>query len=118
MVVPLTALKDLTDLRLMYVGPADISCLVGLPLERLEIHGGSFEDLSVLPSMPLRFLGLHSLSPSSQEALDFTILRGMKLGMLPRRSSRVCSLTAPLAWRNFAHGNNARQRSMVVESSA
>jgi hypothetical protein len=86
---PLAALKDLTDLRLMYVGPADISCLVGLPLERLEIHGGSFEDLSVLPSMPLRFLGLHSLSPSSQEALDFTILRGMKLGMLHLSSKRL-----------------------------
>jgi serine/threonine protein kinase/formylglycine-generating enzyme required for sulfatase activity len=90
---PLAALKDLTDLRLMYVGTADISCLGGLPLERLELHGGTFEDISVLKSMPLRFLGLRSLSPNSQEALDFTILRGMKLEMLHLSSKQLVDIS-------------------------
>ena len=34
------------------------------------------------------------------------------------RSSSVCILTVALCWRNRAHGNSERQRSMVVESSA
>src|SRR5271157_1818251 len=38
--------------------------------------------------------------------------------MLPCRSSSVCSLTAALRRRNRAQGNNARHRSMVVESRA
>src|ERR1035437_1171832 len=42
----------------------------------------------------------------------------IKVGMLPRRSSRVCSLTAALRRRNRAQGNSVRQRSMVVESRA
>jgi hypothetical protein len=42
----------------------------------------------------------------------------MKLGMLPRKSSSVCILTAALVVRKCAHGKTARQRSMVVESSA
>ncbi|MBK8092153.1 MAG: protein kinase [Verrucomicrobiaceae bacterium] len=90
---PLAALKDLTDLRLMYVGPADISCLGGLQLERLEVYGGTFEDISVLKSMPLRFLGLSSLSPNSQEAVDFTILRGMKLEMLQLGSKHLVDIS-------------------------
>ena len=40
------------------------------------------------------------------------------MGMLPCRSSKVCILTAALCWRNFAHGNSDRHRSMVVESNA
>src|SRR6266852_3972166 len=39
-------------------------------------------------------------------------------GMLPCRSISVCSFTAPLRSRKRAHGNIARHRSMVVESSA
>src|SRR5713226_3344872 len=42
----------------------------------------------------------------------------MKVGILPCRSSRVCILTAALCFRNFAHGNNAKHKSMVVESNA
>jgi hypothetical protein len=42
----------------------------------------------------------------------------MKLGMLPRKSSSVCILTAALAFRKCAHENTDRQRSMVVESRA
>src|ERR1035437_7315435 len=42
----------------------------------------------------------------------------INVGILPCRSSSVCIFTAPLCWRNFAHGNRERQRSMVVESSA
>jgi hypothetical protein len=42
----------------------------------------------------------------------------MKLGMLPRKSNSVCILTAALVVRKWAHGKTARQRSMVVESSA
>src|ERR1035438_1455153 len=42
----------------------------------------------------------------------------INLGMLPRRSSSVCSLTAALRRRNRAQGNSVRQRSMVVESRA
>jgi hypothetical protein len=38
--------------------------------------------------------------------------------MLPRRSSRVWSLTAALCLRNGTQGNSARHRSLVVESSA
>ena len=39
-------------------------------------------------------------------------------GMLPRKSNNVCILITPLCVLNFAHGNNARQRSVVVESRA
>ncbi len=39
-------------------------------------------------------------------------------GMLPRRSSSVCSLMAALAERNGAHGNTDRHKSIVVASSA
>ena len=42
----------------------------------------------------------------------------MKLGIGPRRSNRVCSLTAPLVFLKRAQGKRVRQRSMVVESSA
>lgn len=42
----------------------------------------------------------------------------MKAGMLPRKSSRVCILTAALVVRNGAQGNNDRHKSMVVASSA
>lgn len=42
----------------------------------------------------------------------------MKVGMLPRRSSSVCILTAALVVRNGAQGNTDRHRSIVVESSA
>lgn len=40
------------------------------------------------------------------------------VGMGPRKSSNVCSLTAALAERKRAHGNKLRHRSIVVESSA
>ncbi len=36
----------------------------------------------------------------------------IKVGILPCRSSSVCILTAALCFRNLAHGNNDRQRSM------
>src|ERR1039457_3558008 len=36
----------------------------------------------------------------------------MNVGMLPCRSSNVCILTAALCFRNLAHGNNERHRSM------
>jgi len=39
----------------------------------------------------------------------------MKLGMGPRRLSRVCIFTAALVVRNVAQGNTDRHRSMVVE---
>ena len=42
----------------------------------------------------------------------------MNVGMLPRRSNNVCSLTADLVERNNAHGNTDRHRSMVDASSA
>ena len=38
--------------------------------------------------------------------------------MLPCRSRRVCTLTAPFLLRNCAQGNNDRHRSIVVESRA
>ena len=41
-----------------------------------------------------------------------------ELGMLPRRSSRVCIFTAALVERKCAHGNSDRHKSIVVESSA
>jgi hypothetical protein len=40
------------------------------------------------------------------------------VGIGPRKSSSVWSLTAALVERNRAHGNKLRQRSMVVESKA
>ena len=42
----------------------------------------------------------------------------MKAGILPRKSSKVWSLTAALVLRNGAQGNSDRHRSMVEESSA
>lgn len=39
-------------------------------------------------------------------------------GILPHKSSKVWSLTAPLSVFNYAHGNNARQRSIAVDSRA
>ena len=41
-----------------------------------------------------------------------------EVGIDPRKSIRVCSFTAALVPRNFAHGNNSKQRSIVVESRA
>ena len=40
------------------------------------------------------------------------------MGMLPCRSSSVCTFTAALCWRNCAQGNKRETESMVVESSA
>ena len=37
----------------------------------------------------------------------------MNVGMLPRKSNNVCSLTADLVERNSAHGKTERHRSMV-----
>jgi len=45
-------------------------------------------------------------------------LMWMNEGILPRRSSSVCSFTAALVVRNGAHGNSDRDRSRVVESRA
>src|ERR1039458_8347968 len=42
----------------------------------------------------------------------------MKVGIGPRRSSKVCILMAPFRDRNRAQGNTDKQRSMVVESKA
>src|SRR5438132_14274727 len=42
----------------------------------------------------------------------------INVGILPRRSNKVCILTAALYLRKFAHGNKARHKSMVVESNA
>lgn len=42
----------------------------------------------------------------------------IKQGMLPRRSSSVCSFTAPLRRRDLAQGNKLKQRSIAVESRA
>src|SRR5674476_183611 len=39
-------------------------------------------------------------------------------GILPRRSSNVCILTAALVERKSAHGNSERHKSIVVLSSA
>jgi len=39
-------------------------------------------------------------------------------GMLPLMSSKACNLTAAFVFRNVAHGNRSRHRSMMVESSA
>ena len=41
-----------------------------------------------------------------------------KVGILPRKSSGVCSLTAALVERNGAQGNTDKHRSMVVVSRA
>ena len=42
----------------------------------------------------------------------------MKVGIFPRKSSRVCNLTADLVERNSAQGKTDRHRSIVDESSA
>src|SRR5208283_3533234 len=42
----------------------------------------------------------------------------MKLGILPRKSSRVCIFTAALVVRKCAQGKTDRHRSIVVESRA
>jgi hypothetical protein len=42
----------------------------------------------------------------------------MKVGILPLKSSKVCSRTAALACRNGAQGKTDRHRSMVVASNA
>lgn len=42
----------------------------------------------------------------------------MKVGMLPRRSSNVCSLIAPRERSKGAHGHSVKHISMVVASSA
>src|SRR5882724_303076 len=39
------------------------------------------------------------------------------VGMLPRRSSSVCSFTAALLFVQGAHGNKERHKSIVVEQS-
>jgi hypothetical protein len=40
------------------------------------------------------------------------------VGIGPRKSSNVCSLTAALVERKRAHGNKLKHKSIVVESSA
>src|ERR1035437_4228129 len=42
----------------------------------------------------------------------------MKVGIEPRKSSKVCIFTAAFCWRKCAYGKTERQRSIVVESSA
>src|ERR1700680_485714 len=42
----------------------------------------------------------------------------INVGILPCRSSSVCTLTAALCLHNLAHGNSDRHRSIVVESKA
>ena len=42
----------------------------------------------------------------------------MKVGIAPRRSSKVCTFTAALVSRTRAPGNSDRHSSMVVESKA
>ena len=49
---------------------------------------------------------------------DIERLSLIKLGILPRRSSSVCSLTAALVERNGAHGNSDKDKSIVVASKA
>src|ERR1035441_4665865 len=46
------------------------------------------------------------------------VVTRINTGIDPRRSSRVCILTADLVERKCAQGNKLRQRSIVVESSA
>ena len=50
--------------------------------------------------------------------VEFAVDMWMKVGMLPRRSSSVWSLMAPLFLRKLAHGNMERHKSMVVASRA
>ena len=42
----------------------------------------------------------------------------MNDGMFPRKSSKVCSLIAPLLVLYFAQGNTDNERSIVLESRA
>ena len=58
---------------------------------------------------------------SSVEDIDLVglaVVMWMKLGMVPRKSSSVCSLIAALVERNGAQGKTDRHRSMVVASKA
>src|SRR2546423_7459541 len=52
------------------------------------------------------------------DIVQLAVREWMKLGMLPRKSSRVCIFTAALVERKCAQGKTDRHRSMVVESSA
>ena len=50
--------------------------------------------------------------------VELAVADVQEVGILPRKSSSVCSFTAALVERNGAHGNSVKHRSMVVESRA
>lgn len=52
------------------------------------------------------------------DVVELAVADMRKFGILPRRSSSVCSFTAALVERNGAQGNSDRHRSIVVPSSA
>src|SRR5207253_9125243 len=78
--------------------------------EAFEIHVRPVHDVE---SSGLR----HDLVQDIYVVHSTSVMR-INVGILPRRSNKVCILTAALYLRNFAHGNKARHKSMVVESNA
>src|SRR5215471_12791174 len=79
-------------------------------VKALEIHIAAVHDVEAPASGRISSRMLTSCTLPSVMLIN--------VGILPCRSSRVCIFTAALCLRNFAHGNNDRHRSMVVESRA
>ena len=80
------------------------------PMEAGEINAAAIHDVN-----SARF---REQQVESVDVVQLAVRNVDELGMLPRKSSSVCILTAALVVRKCAHGKTARQRSMVVESSA
>lgn len=95
-----------------------------------DMNGDGKDDLVLANGSPAIYLSMgrqgfeldrttagNRCSREPVDVMHLAIGHANKRRDIAARSSNVCSLTAALRRRNRAHGNSARQRSMVVESS-
>ena len=80
-------------------------------------HEEAFE-IDVGPIHDVEGTGLGADLVEDVDVVHCAVGNADQRGDVARRSSSVCIFTAALRRRNLAHGNSARQRSMVVESRA
>src|SRR5665811_877 len=99
--------------------------------DRLHIVFGSRDEectcmMDRMESPEIDIAAIHDVNRSSLQGdqvqrkgiAHFTVGNMDKTRDRPRRSSRVCILTAALVERKSAHGNSERHKSIVVLSSA
>ena len=104
----------------MRVAPLEQDVLLGSHDEERRAEGEHEEalEIDVGPIHDVEGAGLGEELVEDVDVVRFASGNAYNVGMLPRRSNSVCIFTTALRWRNWAHGNSFRHRSMVVESSA